>query len=580
MPGVPFTKFWWSLAAVACLSCRSHEGLCEGADCLPASGGQASASAEDAAPAGAAGEANGGAASALRTECARDEQCQNDSACDGVERCVEGRCEGGDAPSCEHGTACAEQEMARCVYETPSPWLLTIGTGTIRGLPIAEIGKQKAEPALPTLATREVHESLTGFASLTFSPDGRVALIHSYESQFGSSMQMLRFGRGLPSELLEIPDLPSWGDFSDEPQFSADSTRALISDSFSGVYIVDLTEERKPTQLVAAGDDLSAFRAEPFCKDASSWVQYSDGQYSIATEVEGKVSARPIGYGHYQLSPDGNLVVIAVTDEDSNLEAVRLYSCSGDAWVEELEGVTPATFSPTSKELLLGLAGGGLRILSLEEPQEPTEIWADPSAQDYDYAFTADGSKLLFERAEEGAEDTTIHAVDLSDPSEPFVYSLRLPLSAEVAIVGEAAILAWSTWAFDEPRDLLWQTLRPQSTAEPRLVLSDPSDDVTEIHSAPFDPESVLLGRLSGEQTTLTRLRYDGSSFEQTPIVELPGTIWSMAWTPDGRGVAIQVTGSLIDTKSWWFTFSETGQASQPLLLAPESLEVRIQPWF
>jgi hypothetical protein len=266
--------------------------------------------------------------------------------------------------------------------------------------------------------------------------------------------------------------------------------------------------------------------------------------------------------------------------ESDEVAGVRLYSCSSEDWVEAFDEAKDIQFSPTSRELVLTLKAGGLKVVSLQDPQEPVHIWSDPAAElAYDGDFSRDGSKLLVELVEGDAAEPTIHAVDLSDPSQPFVYSLRLPTTAQIVESGESAILAWSTWAYDEPRDLLWQTLLPESLAAPVVVLSDATDDLTRFYDAPVDAGSVLLGRSSDTGTALSLLRYDDISFEETLIAELPGTIWRTAWSPDGHGLAVQITGVAIDTKVWWVTFSQAGEPSQPRLLAGESLGVSIQPW-
>lgn len=567
MHGATLTKYWWCLAAAAALSCRSHEVLCDGLSCDMGAGGQAGAAGADSASGGAAGDTGGAPAS---VECESDAPCQNDERCDGAERCVEGRCEPGDALSCEHGTSCEESDVARCVYEAPSPWLLTIGTDTIRGLPIAEIGKRK----LPPLATREVEEPLTGFEEVTFAPNGKVAIVHSLEHQFGSSLKLLRFGPGLPSELLEIPDLPDWGDFWEGARFSADSTRALIRDAHTGSYVVDLTDERRPTQLVAPGDDLGDLLAQAFCKESSSWVQYGDEQYSIATRVDGATSTRSLGYGSFEVSPDGTLVLFQPVAEDG----MRLYSCSGDDWVVTFDEAVGGRFSPSSRELLLSLAEGGLKLVSVEDPRAPLELWAHPTAA-LGHGFNLDGSKLLVQLVADGADEATAHAVDLSDPSQP-PYSLRLPVSAETIACGKTAMLAWGGSSEDDARDVLWQTLAPSSTAAPVVVRPRPPQEVAKIYGA--SEGSVLLGSLVDEQTALSLLRYDTEDtdeFEEVPVATFPGSIWGLSWSPIGQSLAVQVTGATIDTKVWWVTFSETWQPSEPLLLAEESLEVSIQPW-
>src|SRR5262245_50094658 len=112
---------WTGMALVALVSCRAHETLCSGREC----------SAVSAAGAGAGGEPSAGRAGAEAIpECSRDRDCQNDSVCDGAERCREGACSMGEAVSCELGTRCVEGSGA-CEYAQPSPWLLIAGEGRV-----------------------------------------------------------------------------------------------------------------------------------------------------------------------------------------------------------------------------------------------------------------------------------------------------------------------------------------------------------------------------------------------------------------------------------------------------------------
>jgi hypothetical protein len=568
MYGVSVTKYACWLMLAATWSCRSHQVLCEGDECFAAGtdGGAAGAPAGDIAPPSMAGQAGQGAALA---RCDADVQCQNELQCDGAERCVDGSCEPGAELMCEHGTTCVEQGAERCLYETPSPWLLTIGGETVRGLPIAQLG----ERGLVTLVERHNTVELTGYDEVHWAPNGKVALLHAVEDQFGSSLQIMRFGAGLPTAPVDIPDVPRWGDFWFDPTFSADSKRALIRDTYSGTYIVDLTDDPGPTTLLAGGE---VFSAESICQDSRYWVQSdTNGQKYVATQGAGEDIARALGKGSLVLSPDASLIALQVED-DTGLE-VRLYSCSGEDWVVTFNDAKAARFSRDSKRLLLELTAGGVRVLSLEEVRAPVQVWASAAAAPaYGADFSSDGTKLLVQLAE-GEAEPTLHVVDLSVVSGPPVTSLGLPHYAEVAAYGDASLLAWSTGVYDEPRDLLWQSLTP--SAAPVLIYSDASQRDTTIAAVPFDDDSVFLERMAGEQSTLAIMKFDGELSEIATVATFPAAIKNLTATADGRGLAVQTSGTLIDNKVWWITFSASGDASEPQLLAEESLEVSMQPW-
>jgi hypothetical protein len=566
-------KNWWWLAALPVISCRSHRVLCEAEECQAAAVvGEAGSSADG------AEKAAGGAGGAPSVECTNDTQCQDDEGCNGSERCVSGSCESGDALVCTHGTACSEQAVARCVYELPSPWLLTVGTGKIRGLPVGEIEKRE----LPVIAEREVKQALTGFDGVTFSPNGKVAFVHSLEDQFGSSMQLLRFGQGLPSPLLEIPDLPNWGDFATAPRFSPDSSRALVYDGFSGTYVVDLSDDPRPTELLPGG---SGFGVEAFCQDSRYWLELGDDSaYYIASALDRELPKRRLGHGYVELSSDAGLVALQLEDDEGNAAGVRLFSCSGADWVASFDEATDATFGPGA-QLLLRLAAGGIALASLEDPQHPVQVWSSPVAElSYDHDFTRDGTKLLLELPEAN-DELALHVVDLTRPSEPVVSALRLPPQAEVAVLGESSVLAWSTGFTDEPRDLLWQTLEVPSDAqqvmpEPLLVYSDASQDVTRTYPVPFDEKSVLLARWVDEQTTtISLLRFDGALQEARQLATFPSGVRAILAVADGRGLVVQTGGATIDNKVWWISLSPAGEPSEPAQLAEESLYVSLQPW-
>jgi hypothetical protein len=577
MRGATLNGHRWWLAALAVLSCRSHEMLCEAADCAPAADGDAGAPAVDLGSSGSAGMAGDGVGGAPSVACVSDAQCQNDQSCDGVERCVSGRCEIGDALTCEHGTACIEHEVASCVYETPSPWLLTVGTSQVRGLPMAELANRE----LPILAERDVTQVLTGFDAVTFAPNGKVAFVHSLEDQMGSRMQLLRFGQGPPSPLLEIPDLPNWGDFTKEPEFSPDSTRALVYDGFTGTYLVDLTDEPRATELSPL---VGEFTAVAFCQDSRYWLEWGDDSaYYVGTVADGEVSRRRLGEGSYTLSPDASLVALKIVDADGDPFGIRLFPCSGASWVESFDESTEATFGPGA-QLLLTRAASGMEVVSLEDPQHPVEVWSSPIAELWEgLDFNRDGTKLLVQLPGPDGE-LTAHVVDLTAPTEPAVFSLRLPAYAQIATLGESSIWAWSSGDSAAPRDLLWQTLevpddRQQVMPEPLLVYTDSAQSISGVYGVPLDDKSVFLTRRSDEATALSILRFNGLLLGDRPLAEFPGSIQRLVASPAGYGLVVQTTGATIDNKVWWLSFSPEGSASEPVLLAEESLYVSLQPW-
>ena len=274
--------------AVLLISCREHRQVCEAEGCaspLAGAGGMPEDGEVVTTPAGSAGEPQ-------EPECARDEQCQNEKVCDGAERCADGRCVAGEQIECQYGAHCDDEAASLCVYDEPSPWLITTTMQRVSGLPVALLSE--AEELL-TLAERPEAGMLTGYDKPFWAPDGKAMLVRSFEDRMGSRLSLMHFGAGLPSSLEPVRDLPNWGDYWDTPLFSADSKWVFVTDNYTGSYLVDLGLDPAPPRLRPA-EEFSAPRA--LCADPSAWLPYGDSEQSVlATSLDGELATRSLGYG-------------------------------------------------------------------------------------------------------------------------------------------------------------------------------------------------------------------------------------------------------------------------------------------
>jgi hypothetical protein len=508
------------------------------------------------------------AGAAPAPECRRDRDCANDSRCDGVERCAGGKCEFGAELECNHGTSCVEDDEARCLYEEPSQWMLLTSVDTLFGIRIADIGD---DPKLIALAERPRAATLTGFDEVFWASDGQAALVRSAEQEFGFRLELLRFGAGLPSALLPLPDVPNWGDFYQPPTIASDSTRALVTDGYSGTYQVDLRAGGAPTQLIAPR---AAIEYCQFCRDSRSWLQVeADDTPSLATLVDGEISLRELA-GSTEVSADGRILSTYLRDDEDNLLGMRLSACSGEAWeVEFLEG-SSVFLSPDSKWAAIAPAAGGSRLVSLEDPSNPIEIWSHPDASpSSSTTFVAGGQKLLVDATgEDGVR--SLHVVNFAE-ADALPVSLRLPGDAEIALVSDSWLLAWAAGA-DDSRQLLWQSLTV--TERPVSVFSAATGDDFVLHALGTDASAVLLLRELNEATQLSILHLDAGVATVEPVSLFSGTVSEIEAARDGSGFAVIVRGTFIDSKVYWIALKESG-AGEPLLLSERAYNVSLQPW-
>lgn len=560
-------------AALGALGCHAHEKLCEGDGCRATDPGSGGAGSSEADPGGAAGSSEAGAGGAAEAPCQRDSACQNESACDGVERCVEGRCETGEALACLHGTQCIEAEGGSCVYTKPSPWLVAIATDKVSGLPLDQIA---AGGELLSLAEREVIADVTGFDSWYWSPNGKVALLRSAETQLGSSLKMLRFGAGLPGPAVDVPDVPAWGDYWEAPKFSDDSRYALVFDLFSETYLVDLAENPEPTRIYTDGPPF-ATSVVARCADQAFWLETdADGQYFVATEVDGETSLRALGPGSVELSPDRRLIARTYDPDEDVVEegdGIWLHACSADDWSVPFAGAIHPQFSPDSKRLLLDLDRAGLAVVGLDDPEHPESLWSHPDARRrLDFVFTPDSRKLLVDLPNDNDDDVP-NCLDLSDPQEPRVTDLGLSMWSSVAALGKSSLLAWST--LEPPSELFWQSLTAENEPKP---LQDVAPD-THIETWSFAEDAVLLWQRSGEMTTMSTLTLGQDFAEPQQLASFAGLVSEVLPWPEGHALAVTTQASLVDYRLWWLPIPEPGVEGEPRLLAEGALKASLQPW-
>jgi hypothetical protein len=558
---------WTGMLLAIVSSCRSHESFCSGDDC------NAVGAAGTAGDGGDAGQASAGqAGTEPAPPCRRDRDCQNDSICDGQERCTERGCEPGAPHQCPlDSMLCDDEEPELCLFEVPSPWLVLGDGEKLIGLPASELGKRP----LLTLATHAGTRAF-GYMGAFFSTDGKVAISISAEEEFLFTLQYLRFGRGLPSELLRMPDVPIVVDTYDGPALAPDSSYALVHDDVTGTFLAPLQDANAPTLRFPPGP--TGVAEAGFCEAAPSFWQIDEsGATSIVTPVGDGVEAVTIAAeGAPAFSWENRFVVQNAVSGPG----VVVSRCSPDATSTVFAGAQSPIIGPGSRSLLVSSEGLGLSLYSLEDPEQRVVLWSSHDARLDDPRFSASGGHLV------GEIDDVLHVADLSEPKARPA-SLGLPASTSieevslsssfVPLIGDSALLATLPSVDDVPGALVWQALAP---GQKSVVLLPPERAAdAEILLSQHDTNEVFIAeQLEGARDQLHRLRLDTARPQLETLFTLEGDITHVERAPDGSGLALMVDGLDLRSSVWWVPLARGGSVETPILLSEKAWGMSFQP--
>lgn len=538
--------------------CRSHSAVCDGVDCRATGAGGAVdvVSGRGGAPdnasgtgvgAGAAAAAAAGGAAVREPECTSDGDCTRGTVCDGIESCIDGLCQNGDAPSCDDGTECnPDSSDGACVYAEQSPWILVSFDDRIAGLPRHLLGTRP----LVTLAESNDNPRSSPFYYATWSPSGADALVVTEELDNGQGVARLRFGAGLPAPLMPFANVPNWFRLEQLGMtFASDGSRLAINDVLDGsLYLVGLEEPVAPTRRFEV--DIVAF-----CADPTTWL----GTRGLVTPADEELVVQDLA-GSLTLSPDARWVA------RDGAEAA-LVPCRADAEPVPLGFSATLTWSPGASFLAAELEDGSLRILSVANPSSPTEVWTHANTSFR--GFSADGASVVVQLPD--AERLSF--VDLA-AAEPTATELSLDPTAYIEMFGPQALIASQYVGEDTVETLFWQPLRALQAPQ-QLVKGD-----IDSQDAARGAAILRVATDDGMLADTSLLRFDGEGFRLDPLAEVNAlTLSSLVVAPDGSGI-IQKYNLEARSLADWFPFDpDTGDVLQKVPLGVGVNWVEVQPW-
>jgi hypothetical protein len=490
--------------------------------------------------------------------CETNVDCADDLVCNGDERCEDGVCVAGKALACDGGMTCSESDPGEpCAYATPSPWLLLLSSETIWGLPTTELGKR---PML-RLGSRPSSGLLVGMNDVAFAPGGQHALVEFLAEDFGKTVLELSFGRGIPDAARPVANLPIWGSYS-TPVFSPDGSRALLADYDVGTYLLDLSGTRAQVAPIDAPIDWVDDVA--FCSDSRTWLRIGD-QTALYAETSGQPKAIDLEHNEeydVRLSPDARMIWLGG-------ESQRLVACAPDARSEALGVLADkAEFSPDSRFLLLTLADGSTKLLSVTESLTTTEVWSGSDVLDWTWSEGAGSLLLHFE-----ADVTTSYGYLALSREQPELVTLALDGAASILGCGRDACLARGPTQDDTQGPLLLQPL--EANAAPIVLGNDSS--MAEVVLADFEHDRLLLQRVAAEGNELVLTDFAGAP--ERRLFEWKGGKITLRIPGDDSGIQIGIQDN-VEFSNYWATLPQkAGDAAQVIQLDPVAYSAGFQPW-
>jgi hypothetical protein len=411
-----------------------------------------------------------------------------------------------------------------------------------------------------TLGERPSEDLFVGFNEVAFTPDGHHALIDYLLPDFGQQVLELAFDEGVPKPVERVKNLPNWGIYS-TPVFSHDSARALVFESSSGAYLLDLTGPAAvPTPLSVPtfdGWDLT------FCQADDSWVQATSTS-TLYSLVGGEPLPTPLDGEVVAVSPDGLRVWVRGIN-------ARLVSCAA-GFEQGPSGLPDAggTWSPDSRWLLASLEDGSGKLFSFSAALETTEVWSN-HALDHAY-WSSDGRAVLL-RLVGGTEPTFVY-LDLTG-EVPVEHPLHLAPDASIGSCSARGCLVFVPRLAEDGVDLLWQPFAADSA--PSLLAAQLSSESALVW-ADFERNLLFLKRASADGSQLTFTDFQASS--ERAVFDWPGSSIEARPASDGSGVLLQTS---VETgyENFWLPLPDAGadvDASVVPLDVP-SYRSAFQPW-
>jgi hypothetical protein len=557
------------MVVVSATSCRSHAPLCRGIACEEAF--LAGAGPGEPSVAGEAGQAGAPAEAVAAHECSRAAECSNARVCDGVESCEDGQCVAGEALVCLHEEMhCEEDTDERCVFNTPSPWLVVARGETLEGLPTSRLGK---EANLIVLAARQRSRGF-GFALALFGSSGPFALSVAAEEEGLDSVRYLRFGRGLPSELRLLPDVPDLLESWELPLISPDSRFALLLDKASGNYLASLEDPRQPTLRF----ERTPYADEPsFCQEPATFWHDSATTLTIVSRTADGVESRSIEASSLPAFSWERRYIVAETDEPAGVIVTR---CSVAGTNTLYEDASSPVIAPGSRAVLMN-AANGMKLYSLDDPDARVELWSS-SLQLAFPCFSSDGAHLV------GSVDGTHYVAALNDPSRP-AEAFGLPANASFVsflpdgrrdrqyLIGKSAALVWVPAEDGVGRELVWQPLNPSRERESLLV--DPDSSHVDVLVSQHDVDQAFIVSKDAVLQHLKRVRLDAEQPELEDLFALDTDIRVVELAPDGSGLAVRGLDGIVSSKLYWAGLGRNGKLQAPLMIADKVINFSFQPW-
>jgi hypothetical protein len=530
--------------------CRSHAPLCEGDTCdtgaEAGAGGDAAGQQGSSGSTGVGGDGSGsggdGGAGNDEPECRRDGDCSLGTRCDGDERCVGGVCVLGEPVECLPDMVCeAQGESVTCLYEQPSPWLLIASNDRIVGLPRAQI----VEQPLFTLLERGQVTFDTSFFEVQWSPTGENALAFAYETEFGTSLTRFRFGAGLP-ERAQLDELPNWLDSIDSEVsavFSVDGERLAVD--AEGLFLLQLEGAAAATRWFQ-----SSSRA--LCAEPNSWL----ASYGVVSLVGEELLERPLAGEGYP-SPDTRWIIEAGTPG-------RLVPCAASGDVLELGSVGSVVWSSDSRYAAIALDDGGLRVLSLEDPAAPVEVWSHAAAEQH--GFDTNNGALLIEVAD--ADTFSLLTLDGAEPAA----LTALSLEADACVKGIGADLLLAHWPCSDEgaNQVVWLPLHepaaPESISPGRVVEYDAALGLA-VLDVGIDDELVFL-------------QLDRESYRLQPLlIKAEGSTYRFHFSPDAQGLVVTTAPGFRWIVDYYPIDTATGDLQSKVQVTDGGVWVGWQPW-